>query len=302
MAERGTVALTGATGFVGRRLVRALAERGTPMRFLVRHPAADLPAEGERVVCDLDADTPVSPDLFEGCDAFVHLAARLPARAGEIEEAEQCWRVNALGTLRLVDAAIAAGVHRIVQTGSANAYRHTLDRADEEAPLEAGTRGAYYLASKIAQESYAAARVAQSDAALVTLRLSSVYGAGEGGGLLRTMARRLLAGEPVEMVNGGRFAADFVHVDDVVTALLLALDGRVVGPVNVASGERRTLREAIDLLVGATGADPALVEAVTRDDDPPGLPGIDIARARSLGFDPRGLDAGIERLVSALRS
>ncbi|MCX7863636.1 MAG: NAD(P)-dependent oxidoreductase, partial [Novosphingobium sp.] len=243
----------------------------------------------------------LDPTVLSGCDSVIHLAARLPANHNDPAEAEACWRSNALGTLRLIDAAIDAGISHFVHTLSANAYRADLQCASENDPMFPVRRATYYLASKIAQELYAANRAAKTSMAVAALRLSSVYGPDQQGGMLPAMIRRLIANERVRLVNGGSFGADFVHVADVARAILLVLGHRAAGPFNVGSGKRVTVREIVDLLLAETGAPHSLVEEVTVAGEDEGFPALDISRMRALGLDPMPLREGLRQMIAAIR-
>ena len=248
----------------------------------------------------IGADTRIDPAEFRGCSTLVHLAAHIPARHDDVEEAARCWEVNVHGTLRLLEAAAQAGVGRFIQTSSGNAYAPWATRPDEKAPLFPASRE-YYLGSKIAQELYAQSFCRTAGISTAVLRLGSVYGPHPN--TVSRMAERLLLGKTVELVDEGRFGADFVSVEDVSNGLLLVLGKSADGCYNLASGVRTTIAELADHLRAITGAPRervSLLPASGKHD--PGFPALDIGRIQALGYEPASLDEGLRRLVDGLRS
>lgn len=284
------IALTGGSGFVGRRVADAVRQRGWRIRHLARHrPAAGDEWHGFDLAAPYGAEAALG-----GCSALIHLAAHIPADHDALEEAERCVRLNALGTLHLVDTAVQAGVGHILQTGSANAYAPCPDPPGEDASLFPASRG-YYLGSKILQEIYAAERCRDSGTRLQTLRLASVYGPGQAIGAPAAMVRAASGGGPIRA--RGSFGADFVHVDDVVQALLILLESNAPsGAFNVGSGVRTTIAQLAHILSTLTGAP---VEEETGASDDQGFSALNIDRMRALGYRPTPLEEGLPSLLKA---
>lgn len=133
------VAVTGATGFLGRRLVRQLAEAGHTVVALEHSQRAGglLSAHVETLQADV-TDPSSLARAFEGADAVVHLAAVLVERGGQTFE-----RINAEGTSNVVAAAEAAGVRQLVHVSVVNAhanprYRYLRSRWEGERAVQAG--------------------------------------------------------------------------------------------------------------------------------------------------------------------
>jgi UDP-glucose 4-epimerase len=254
------------------------------------------------VIFDLESPGHVDPLVLEGCHAVVHLAARIPTHHDDIDEATLCWQANAIGTLKLVDAMSKAGVKRLIQTTSANAYAPWIERPDELAPMFPASR-IFYLTSKIAQELYANARGFEHGIKVTTLRLSSVYGTESHRAPITVIARQMLDGDTVKLAAGGGFGADFVTDNDVAQALLMVLETGANGPFNVSSGTRSTLRIIADQLADLTGTPQERI--IIGDGDlpkaDPGFPAIDNAKLLKLGFRPTPLDLGLKTLVNTLR-
>jgi nucleoside-diphosphate-sugar epimerase len=198
-------------------------------------------------------------------------------------QAERCFRVNALGTLDLLQAAESAGVKRFVHLSTGNAYRHSNAPVSEDALLYPSRRAPFYLASKLASEIYVDHWRTARRLSACTLRLASVYGPGmHDTGLIPTLAGRLRSGHKVTLVNGGRFAADMIYIDDVVRCVVAAMHSTAEGPLNVGTGVATSAREVAEALLGIIGRDESLVTYAESDDTDPGFAPLDSSRARAL--------------------
>jgi UDP-glucose 4-epimerase len=301
-----TIVVTGASGFVGRRLVKEAARRNWSVRALVRGaPPREAP---ENVVfAQWDALAPDAPvNLLAGADAVCHLAAFIPPDFADPAAAEACLRVNALGVLKLLEASSKAGVRRVVHFSSGNAYAPGGPSPTEDHPQRPAWRAPYYLMSKVCGEVFAEHWCRSRRLPICTLRLASVYGPEmDDRGLLPTLARRLLRGDPVQLRDGGRHTADFVHVEDVVAAALAAVESETTGPFNIGSGEATTAAALAETLVSLVGAPASLVhfEAAPPEPAPLGFAAPDIARARALlAYRARPLRAGLRDYLEWLSS
>lgn len=293
-----TIAVTGATGFVGRRLIAQLQAAGHAVRALVR-PGTTL-AGIECAPWSLDDGATGAAAALAGATGLVHLAAYIPADHGRLAEAEACWRRNALATLQLVEAAAEAGVGHVVHTATGNAYARQDRPVRENDPLYPSARATAYLASKLAGEIYADAIGRARDVPVAVLRLSAVYGPGMvAAGMVPTFAQRLARGDTVVLDSGGRYQVDLVHVDDVVAAIAAALAGRARGPYNVGSGQAVTSLEVATILARAAGRDPDAPAVIEVRGDRAGGPvagfaPLAIERARAdLGYRPRSAADGL---------
>ncbi|WP_395691401.1 NAD-dependent epimerase/dehydratase family protein [Nocardioides sp.] len=295
------VLVTGAAGFIGGAVVRTLEDAGHEVVLVdVMLPAAHGATDAPPGVHRLDVrDAERWGDLLAGIDVVCHQAAMvgagvtvgdLPAYAGH----------NDLGTAALLAAMHRAGVARLVLASSMVVYgegRYTCPVHGDQVPpprrreaLEAGDVEAHcprcgavlawalvdedarlaprssYAASKVAQEHYTAAWVRQAGAAAVALRYHNVYGPGMPrdtpySGVAAMFRSSLERGERPQVFEDGGQVRDFVHVDDVARANLLALESVAAGPAerydafNVCSGEPVTILDVARLVAGGTGTD-----------------------------------------------
>ena len=216
--RRGCVALTGATGFVGRHLLRRLAAEGWQLRALTRRPGALAPEAAPEaglvtpVVGDLDSEAALA-ELVAGADVVVHCAGLVAARS-----AAEFQRVNAEGTARLLRAAVAGGRQpRFLLISSLAArepqlspYAHSKRQAEE-----ALRRDAAGLAWQV-------------------LRPPVVYGPGDRATL--PLFRQFARGLVLRPAGAGRFS--MLYVEDLAGAVaaLLAQGGPVGRVMEIDDG------------------------------------------------------------------
>lgn len=298
------IAVTGATGFVGRRLVARLVADGHTVRALGRpESAGKLPAGVAHAPWSLDDGG--DPSALAGTDVLVHAAAYIPANHASLAEAGPCWQRNALATLQLCEAAAAAAVAHVVHLSSGNAYKQQPRAVHEDDPQFPSARAAAYLTSKVASEVFADHVGRVRGMAVAILRLSAVYGPGMvAAGMVPSFAQRLLRGEVVTVDHGGRYQADLVHVDDVVDAIVAAITRRARGPFNIGSGHAVTSLDVARALAAAAGRDDDAVRITGEPsgDVIAGFSPLAIDRARAeLGYAPRTIALGLASTLASFR-
>jgi len=244
------VVVTGGTGFVGANLARRLIQDGHEPVLFVRPGFASWRIESiRRQITVREVDLVDAAALASAVDAarpkwVFHLAAH-GAYSWETDD-EQMYGTNVVGTANLLDATSRVGVEAFVNTGSSSEYGR-LDHAPSED--ESGSPDTAYGITKAAATALCAAAASTHTARIRTLRLYSAYGPFED-------PRRLL---PALIVHGlrGTFpplvgqqtARDFVYVDDVVDALMLAAEDTAGEPgavYNIGTGVQTTVGEAVE--------------------------------------------------------
>ena len=220
-----SVLVTGATGFIGRRLVMALQERAARVRTLVR-VMGSAPPDWERVeiVAGDLADSASLTRACAGINTVIHVAGFAHADAVNTPEfAARHWAINAKGTFRLLDAAVAAGVKCFIFLSSIKAVGELespwVDERWVDERWNTPPETAYGQAKRAAEERVlAVGRSAGIHA--VNLRPALVYGPGMKGNLPRLIDAVRRGWLPPLPETGNR--RSLVHVDDVVQAVLLA--------------------------------------------------------------------------------
>lgn len=294
--SKGCIAVTGASGAIGRRLVRLLADNGFSVIALQRDPSLQ---HGGNIVsrCFALSDSPGKiAEQIEGAEQVVHLAAIIPGKVPDIEGDTSLWTVNVLGTQRLIKAMSLAGAKRLVLTGTANIYGPGQTEAYEDSPFGPQSR-ILYLASKASQEWLAAAMCNEREIEHAILRISSVIG--DGRSIIDRLARDLAMGNPVQIHDGAAFGADFIDRDDVCDGLLLAIETSLNGAYNLSSGKRTELIDIVFELakrVGRPVKDIEMIHALKAPDT--GFPAINSDRLQSFGFNPKPLPDVLARIAT----
>ena len=244
------VVVTGGTGFVGANLVRRLIQDGHQPTLLVRPGFTSWRIDSIRDRISIhEVDVGDAAGLATALDAIrptwlFHLAAH-GAYSWETDAA-QITQTNVVGTANLLAAAIGSGAEAFVNAGSSSEYGR-LDHAPMES--EPGQPDTPYGVTKAAATALCVAAARTHSIRIRTARLYSVYGPFED-------PRRFL---PSLIVHGAhrsfpplvspQTARDFVHVDDVVEALLLAAQDRSAEPgaiYNIGTGVQTTIGEAVE--------------------------------------------------------
>jgi len=247
------VALTGATGFIGRHLLRELPKRGYKLRVLLRRPTVLPPEASGAVVGDLAAPRNMS-NALAGVDAVIHSAGLAHAMSGLPEDDYRA--INTEATVRLARAAARAGARRFVFLSSIRAQSGpaSADALTEE--LEARPTDAYGRSKLEAERG-----LAEVDIDWVALRPALVYGPGVKGNMAALVR---LAALPVPLpfasLPGRR---SLLSVDNLVEAVDLALraPAPLRRPLLVADPDPLTLAEMIAALRHGLGRRPGLLPA-----------------------------------------
>jgi len=250
-----TVLITGGAGFIGSSLARAALDRGDTVRIiddLSTGTRANLQGLQVELLEASILDAPALARAVQGCRVVFHMAGQVSV-ARSVQEPGLTHEVNATGSMRVYEAARAAGVERVVYSASCAAYGQTAALPITE--TTPSSPESPYAASKLMGELYGSAWSQSMGLEVVSLRYFNVYGprqdpAGGYAAAIPAFIARLLAGEDITIHGDGEQTRDFVFVGDVVRANLLAAStpgvaGRVV---NIGSGHRITVNALVETL------------------------------------------------------
>lgn len=280
------ILVTGGSGFIGSHLVEALMAAGEEVVVLDDFSSGSPSNLGEDVeVLEVDVADSDVVDAVAGLnvETVVHAAGQVSVAASMVDPARDL-AANAVGTANVLAGAKAAGARRFVFLSTGAGIYGESDGADEitlPRPLS------YYSTHKYLAERY----VEMSGLPYAIARLANVYGPRQRtdseGGVVAIFAERLRNGLPITINGSGEQTRDFVHVADVVEALLIMSRSRREGTWNVATAQATSLLSLLSLLERA-------IAPATKVRHVPARPG-DITNSRlsidkirdELGWNPR---------------
>jgi UDP-glucose 4-epimerase len=217
------VLVTGATGFLGRHVCGAFAERGIPVRALTRRPMDGTPPGIEPWPAGGLDDVPALRRAVAGVEAVIHLAAHVHHQSTPADSspaAEAFWAVNVEGTRALLDAAIAAGVRDFVLASSVKAVGEHNDAPwTEETP--AAPADAYGV-TKLEAERLVRDRAGHHPLHAPILRLPLVYGPGMKANALQ-LFDAVSRGVPLP-IGSVRNRRSFLFTGNLVAAIMATLE------------------------------------------------------------------------------
>ncbi|WP_201834498.1 NAD-dependent epimerase/dehydratase family protein [Microvirga zambiensis] len=245
------IALTGATGFIGRHLLSELPKRGYRVRVLLRRPSEVPPGAASAVIGDIASPHNMAAALRD-VDMVIHSAGLAHAMSGRPEDDYRT--INTEATIKLAQAAERAGVKRFVflssiRAQSGPAAQTILTEAEEPQPTDP------YGRSKLEAERGLAALGLDWAA----LRPVLVYGPGVKGNMAALLA---LAQSPWPLPLGGlRAKRSLLSLDNLTSAIdtVLRADGPLRRPFIVADPEPVTIPEIVTALRQGLGRGPGLV-------------------------------------------
>ena len=286
------VFVTGGAGFIGGSVCRQLRARGDDVVAVVRDPGRA--TELEEIGCEVRAGDLTSPEALAGgmrnCDGVIHLAGSykvgVPAK-----ERPQMYDANVGTTHRVLGAAIATAVPRIVHVSTVNAFGNTRGKIVDETFRRDVTKGfvSYYDETKYLSH-VAARELADSGAPILIAMPGTTYGPGDhsmaGAQLQQAFEGRLRV---TAMTDVGVSPA---HVDDVAGAIIAMLSQGRVGESYILAGRNMRLSEALEIAAKAGGHAPPRITV------PIGLLRA-VARLGPLGSKLLGQSANFAEVVSA---
>ncbi len=320
------VFLTGATGFIGGEVARQLRQRGDEVVCLVRNPAKG--AKLSELGCELRGgdlgDEEAIRRGMEGCDAAIHAAAvyevGIPAK-----QRPQMWEANVAGTERVMRAALAQRVPRVVYVSTVGVFGNTHRQVvDESYRNPGGDFTSYYEETKLEAHRIVERMIDEDGVPAVIVQPGGVYGPGDTSQVADLLAQ-FFAGR-LPLLPFPELGICMTHVEDVAGGVLLALDRGRLGEAYVLSGPATTMREAIgtvarlsgrkppkrDLPTGlmkamvpigpligrVMGQPPNLRELISSADDVTFWASYEKAE-RELGYAPRGMEEGLRQTLEA---
>jgi UDP-glucose 4-epimerase len=259
-----TVLITGGAGFIGSHVVPMLLERGDRVRILDnmsrgdRGRVADWVGTGRAELVEQDVRYGGAVhQAMTGCEAVIHLAA-VSINKSEADPFESI-DINVVGSNNVFKAAADHGVRRVVFASSASVYGdpETLPMR-EDGPLRPLTP--YCIAKSTGEQllDYYARRCALT---WIALRFFNVYGPGQKPtayytSVINHFVNRLRNGQPPVIDGRGEQSMDFIHVHDIATSVIAALQAETGNlPINIGTGIDTSVADLARILIEAVGVD-----------------------------------------------
>ena len=261
--------VTGGAGFIGSHLVDALAARGDEVLVLDDFSSGkreNLTGALRAGVAVTEIDVADSPAMLAAVEGFspqsvFHLAAQIDVRRSMSDPAFDA-RLNVVGTVNALEAATRAGASKFVFTSTGGAiYGEGAERTDELPFAETARCEPFsvYGQSKLAAEGYVGFYARARGLPSTTLRLGNVYGTRQDpateAGVVAIFSEAGSDGRRPTVFGTGEQTRDYVHVADVVAALLAAEAADDLGPLNVGTGVETSVLELVELVAMAVGRD-----------------------------------------------
>jgi len=263
-----SVLVTGGAGFIGSHLVPRLLELGYSVTVLDNLSNGKL--ENLEGVIDHPKfmfqrgdilDKTLLNEVFGGVDSVIHLAALIDISAS-VADPILNHEVNVNGTFNMLHAAVKHDVKKFVFASSTAVYgdAKTLPLQENFAlhPISP------YSAAKVAGEAYCSAFASCFGLETVVLRFFNVYGSRSGdspySGVITKFLQKIVKGEALTIDGDGEQTRDFIHVSDIVKAVILALENEwLKGDVfNVCTGVPTSINQLAATLKGVTGKNPKI--------------------------------------------
>ena len=301
------ILVTGGAGFIGSHVVDRLVQEGHEVAVV-----DDLSSGKRRNVnreaqfYKVDIQSPRLEQVFrkERPSLVMHLAAQINVRKS-VEDPVFDAQVNILGTLNVLEQAVKHGTRKIIFSSSGGAIYG--EQEAFPAPETHPTRPlSPYGIAKLSAEHYLAYYQMISGIQFVSLRYSNVYGPrqdpeGEAG-VVAIFCQKMLGGEQPIINGNGRQTRDFVYVEDVVEANLVAIGKEVQGVYNVGTAQETTVNELFRLLADLTASGWKEVHGPAKKGEQ-ARSVVDPSKLRQeWGWDPRvSLEDGLRRTVDYFR-
>jgi UDP-glucose 4-epimerase len=250
--------VTGGAGFIGSNLVDALLARGDEVVVLDnlktgrRSNLDSALARGARLVVEDVRDAALVRSLLEEerPEVVFHLAAQMDVRVSAAEPVYDA-EVNVIGTINMLEAARASGTRRFVFASTGGAIYGETDVLPTPETTEVNSE-APYGHSKYSAEGYCDLWTRLHGLSTVSLRFGNVYGPrqdplGEAG-VVAIFCGKLRDGGDPTVFGDGLQTRDYIYVEEVVSAALIASSNEVSGPFNVGTGVESSVLDLVEVL------------------------------------------------------
>ena len=309
MSSPQRVLITGGAGFIGSHLARELRNQGIEVRVLDNFSSSTVAGFDDLELSVFEGDVrdfDLVSELALDVDWIFHQAA-LVSVVGSIQNPIDCYETNVQGTLNVLEGARRAGARRVVLASSAAVYGESDHPAEESASKAPNSP---YAASKLAMEEAAQLFTQEFGLPTVCLRYFNVYGPRQRpdtayAAVIPAFIHDMINEEPPTIYGDGRQRRDFVSVDDVIRANLLAAasEAAVGSVINISGGQSVTIGELAKILQGIIPNAPAPIFGPAREGDIVNSEAVMGRAWKALGYRPEvALADGLRSTVEWFRN
>jgi len=301
MSNNVNILITGATGFIGSHLCKALTRKGYNVFGI------SLSKENQRInkllkeknfhlqKGDILQIEPIEKIIRDNnIKVIFHLAARLPGD-DDLDNPSLISDVNIKGTLNLLKSAYLNGVDKFIYVSTMSVYSEPPEYlpVDENHPTKPST---IYGISKLAGELYCGAYSEKMK--ITVLRYGGVYGIGQDEHYAAyRFVNQALNNEPIMIYGDGSQTSDFTYIEDLIQGTVLAMEKNSTGIYNIGSGEETSIRKLAEEIINLTKSDSKIIFTDKKTNRPFRF-FLNIEKARKrFGYSPSSFEKGLSRYI-----
>jgi len=283
--------VTGGAGFIGIHLCKKLAllHKVTVYDNFSNSNEEHFPIiENVTLIVGDILDNSKLVDSMKNHDVVIHLAAKISV-IDSIIDPDNTFQTNVQGTQNVLDSCKSNNILKIIVTSSAAIYENSDNPVNETSiskPLSP------YGQSKLDMEKI----ITFSKVDYTILRLFNVYGNGQTSGVITNFKKNISEVTPLNIFGDGKAIRDFIHIDDVINAMLLSIKS-TSGIYNIASGNGTSISDLAKLFIQLSGKHSEIIYKSARKGEVIfSVANIDKSQ-KELGFYPKiSLDVGLSTL------
>lgn len=286
--------VTGGAGFIGSHIVKKIIElekEVTVLDNLSVGAEENLPLNVKNVkfIQGDIRDKKILQESMKDCDVVFHNAAFVSIR-GSFTEVRKDLENNCLGTLNVLEAAVDNNVKKLIFASSMAVYGETKSLPAKE--TDTVNPMSPYGLSKLRGEMYCRIFEERYGLKTISLRYFNTYGIGQTEssyvGVITTFINQVLKNEPLTIFGDGKQTRDFVWVEDVAKANMLAADLNISNKIfNVASGVETSINQIADMLIRINGSGAKTFTKVPKGEMKRIVAHTD--RIKKIGYCPEGV-------------
>lgn len=305
MSKSLNVLVTGASGFIGRRIVIGLLSKGYHVIATCRNPEKieDLDHVNlQKIEFDIEDSFKTLEEKTKEIDVICHLAAYIPEDFEDYKCAEKCYKVNSLGTLKLMEFGIKKEIDHFIYYSAGNAYELSDSPVDEDAKLYPSQKATYYLSSKLMGELYVEHFRKIGILKTTIFRVASPYGIGMSHNtFVNKCINNLVNSTNIDIYNEDIYKTDFVYAEDIVEATCLSIDKGEFGIYNIGSGENYSLGYVAKLIANILHKTESNIKILPIADSKKvvkGFSALDMTKTKDvIGLVPTSLRDGLLKMI-----